>query len=126
MKIQKLVACLFIAFASVISAYAQKGATAAADGAYSKGDFYDAIPLYKKAFGKEKNKAKKAEILFKTGECYRMMNDFKDEEVWYDKAIKGGYKEPEVYLRYADALKLDGKYDEAIVQYNALKKAAPS
>ena len=126
MKIYKLVACILIGLATVVSSYAQKSSTSAADAVFDKGDFYDAVPIYKKAFSKEKNKAKKAEILFKTGECYRMVNDFKNEEVWYDKAIKGGYKEPEVYFLYAQALKLDSKYDEAIVQYNALKKAAPN
>ena len=126
MKISKLVACFIFCMATVIASFGQKASSSSADAAYSKGDYYDAIPLYKKAFGKEKNKAKKAEILFKTGECYRQMNDYKNQEVWYQKAIKGGYKEPVVYLLYAHALKLDGKYDEAIVQYNAFKSAAPN
>ena len=60
--------------------------TFSADAAYTKGDYNDAVPLYKKAFGKEKNKAKKAEILFKTGECYRQVNDYKNQQVWYEKA----------------------------------------
>ncbi len=126
MKIYKPVASFIVVVATVVSSYAQRGPMAVADAAFSKGDYYEAVPLYKKAFGKEKNKAKKAEILFKTGECYRKVNDFKNEEVWYQKAIKGGYKEPEVYLLLGHALKLDGKYDEAIVQYNALKKVAPA
>ena len=126
MKISKLVACIVFCMATVISSFGQKASSSSADAAYSKGDYYDAVPLYKKAFSKEKNKAKKAEILFKTGECYRQVNDYKNQEVWYQKAIKGGYKEPQVYLLYAHALKLDGKYDEAIVQYNALKSASPN
>ncbi len=126
MKILKWVAYFIIGLVTVATSYAQKGASSAADGAFSKGDYYDAVPLYKKAFSKEKNKAKKAEILFKTAESYRMVNDFKNQEVWYDKAIKGGYKEPIALLRLADALKFNGKYDEAIVKYNAYKSAASS
>jgi peptidoglycan-associated lipoprotein len=126
MKIYKQVAFFIIGLATVVTAYAQKTSTTAAEGAFSKGDYYDAAPLYKKAFNKEKNKTKKAEILFMTAESYRMTNDFKNQEVWYDKAIKGGYKEPVCILYLANALKINGKYDEAIVQYNAFKKASPN
>ncbi len=125
MKICKSVVFLIIYLATAVTVYAQKGPTSAADAAFSKGDYYDAVPLYKKAFSKESNKAKKAEILFKTAESYRMANDFKNQESWYEKSIKGGYKEPIAILRYADALKFNGKYDEAIVQYNAYKKEVP-
>src|SRR2546428_207247 len=87
--------------------------------------FYDAIPLYKKAFSKESKKDKKAEIVFKTAECYRNIVDVADEIVWYDKAIKAGYKDPIAIYYYAEALKQSGKYDEAIVQYTNYKKANP-
>ena len=126
MKIYKPVACFILCVATVVTGFAQKSSTSNADAAFSKGDYYDAVPLYKKAFNKEKNKAKKAEILFKTAESYRMANDYKNQEVWYEKAIKGGYKEPEAILYYANALKFNGKYDEAIVQYNNYKKEAAS
>ncbi|MFM8431553.1 MAG: hypothetical protein ACKOA1_02050 [Bacteroidota bacterium] len=111
---------------STMIATAQRGPTYQADQAFLKGDYYDAANLYKKAFTKEKNKAKKAEIVFKTAECYRMTNDTKNQEVWYAKAIKANIKEPEAFVRYADALKANGKYPEAIVQYQKFKAAAPS
>jgi peptidoglycan-associated lipoprotein len=93
--------------------------------AFMKGDYFDAAALYKKAFTKEKNKAKKAEIIFKTAECYRMTNDVKNQEVWYLKALKANVKEPEAIVRYADALKASGKYSEAIVQYQKFITASP-
>jgi peptidoglycan-associated lipoprotein len=125
MKIYKFVASALICLLTIVSVSAQKGSVAAGDAAFSKGDYYDAVPLYKKAFSKEKNKTKRAEIIFKTAEAYRKVNDFKNQEVWYAKAIKAGYKEPIAILYLADAIKFNGKYDEAIVQYNAYKKAAP-
>src|SRR5215212_4626081 len=111
MKIYKFVAGIFISLSTIISVSAQKGSVAAGDAAFSKGDYYDAVPLYKKAFSKEKNKTKRAEIIFKTAESYRKVNDFKNQEVWYAKAIKGGYKEPIAILYLADAIKFNGKYD---------------
>lgn len=104
--------------------FAQRGPTYQADLAYDKGDYYDAATLYKKAFTKEKNKVKRAEIIYKVAESYRLTNDYKNQEVWYAKAIKAGYKEPGAILHYADALKMNGKYDEAIVQYTAFQKDA--
>lgn len=104
---------------------AQRGPTYQADQAFEKGDYYDAALLYKKAYTKEKNKIKRAEIIYKVAEAYRLTNDYKNQEVWYAKAIKAGLKDPEAIWKLANALKMNGKYDEAIVQYNALAKIAP-
>ncbi len=116
---------LFLLF-TVSHAQAQRTAVTQADLAFSKGDYYDAAILYKKAYTKEKNKVKKSEIIYKVAESYRLTNDFKNQEVWYLKAIKAKYKEPLAILYYADALKYNGKYDEAIVQYTNYQKAASS
>ena len=48
--------------------FAQRGPTYQADLAFDKGDYYDAAALYKKAFTKEKNKAKRAEVIYKVAE----------------------------------------------------------
>lgn len=103
--------------------FAQRGPTYQADQAFEKGDYYDAAILYKKAYTKEKNKVKRAEIIYKVAESYRLTNDYKNQEVWYAKAIKAGLKEPDAILKLAQAMKMNGKYDEAIVQYNAYGKA---
>jgi peptidoglycan-associated lipoprotein len=109
-----------------IHAVAQRPRTIEADGAFAKGDYYDAIDLYKKAYSKESDKEARAEIIFKTAECYRLVNDAKNQEVWYDKAIKAEYKDNIAILRLADALKFQGKYDEAMAKYNEYSKAEPS
>ncbi len=113
---------IFLAFNSM----GQRTSLVQADLAFTKGDYYDAATLYKKAFTKEKNKVKRAEIIFKVAESYRLTNDYKNQEVWYAKCIKANFKEPIAILRYADALKMNGKYDEAIVQYTNYKKVAES
>ena len=130
MKIHRLFACMcFFALATThVSAQSDRPreASADADAAYTSGNFYDAIPLYKKAFSKESKKDKKSEIVFRTAECYRLIGDVPNEIVWYDKTIKAGYQDPIAIFYYADALKQSGKYDEAIVQYTNFKKASPS
>ena len=124
MKLTRIVLSCMIAAACSLSALAQKSASTPADAAFEKGDYYDAITLYKKAFSKEKSKAVKAEIVFKTAESYRKVNDFKNQEVWYDKAIKAGYKDPIAIYYLAQAMKFNGKYDEAINQFNNYKREA--
>jgi peptidoglycan-associated lipoprotein len=104
--------------------FGQRLAVVQADLAFAKGDYYDAAILYKKAFSKEKNKVKKAEIIYKVAESYRLTNDYKNQEVWYAKAIKANFKDPMAVLRLADALKMNGKYDEAVVQYTNYKKVS--
>ena len=120
---------LFIASLILLTsanATAQRVPLVQADLAFAKGDYYDAAILYKKAYTKEKNKVKKAEIIFKVAESYRLTNDFRNQEVWYNKSIKAKYKDPLAILYYAEALKYNGKYDESIVQYTNYMKEAPS
>ena len=50
-----------------------------------------------------------------------MMHNNVEAEDFYNKAIAAKYDDPIVLMRYADALKSNGKYAEAIVQYNAYK-----
>lgn len=124
----RIFTCLMISFllACLHGSYAQRGPAAMAELAFSKGDYYDAAILYKKAFAKEKNKVKKAEFIYKVAESYRFTNDFRNQEVWYNKAIKAKHKEPLAYLYYAEALRFNGKYDEAIVQFTNYLKEVPS
>jgi peptidoglycan-associated lipoprotein len=123
MKIFKLFSFVIVALLAFSSlAQAQRNYMEIADNSYKKGDFYIAIDQYKEAYSKEKDKAKKAEIIYKTAGCYRMANDTKQSEVWYDKAIKANYPDALAVLYYAQALKANGKYDEAIVQFNKYKQ----
>jgi peptidoglycan-associated lipoprotein len=123
MRIFKLFSFVLMALVAFVPAVkAQRNYIEIADNSYKKGDFYIAIDQYKEAYSKEKDKAKKAEIIYKTAGCYRMANDIKQAEVWYDKAIKANYPDALAVLYYADALKANGKYDEAIVQFNKYKQ----
>jgi peptidoglycan-associated lipoprotein len=88
--------------------------------------FFNAIALYKKAYMKERRNETKAFILFKTAECYRNMGDYPQSEVWYSKAIEAGFPDAKAVLYLADALKQQGKNDEAKAQYQKYKSLNPS
>ena len=127
MKIAKLAALAFaFILISSVSVKAQKNFMKDAEKAFDAHEYFSAIELYKKAYTKVKKKEDKAKTIFQIAECYRMINDYKNSEQWYDKSVKAKYPDPIAILYYANSKKLQGKYDEALVQYNNYKKENPS
>ena len=119
-KLLRLLAVLLFLFtASQSEVYAQKKSRAMkkADAEFSLEQYATAIKLYKKAYEKTKNRAEKAEIIFKQAECYRLSAKIKQAENYYERAIKAKYTDVTVYLRYADVLKMLGNFNEAAIQY---------
>ena len=107
--------------------FAQKNYAKEADDAYKFYQYYEAIDLYKKAYSKvKKNKAEKARIIFQIAECYRFSNDTKYAETWYKKAVNAKYPDKIAVLYYADMLKINEKYEDAIIQYNLYNTLVPS
>ncbi|MCD6113540.1 MAG: OmpA family protein [Bacteroidales bacterium] len=102
--------------------------TIAADNAFKSQKYSYAITKYKKAYSKTKhNRAEKTRISFQLAECYRLTNNMRRAEPAYRRLIRLKYyrHEPKVYLYYADVLKANGKYDEAIEQYQEYKDKYP-
>jgi len=126
MRIFRIISCLTLLLSFATISNAQKNYTKDADKAFANEEYFNAIELYKKASTKETKKAAKAEIIFKIAECYRHINDTKQAEVWYDKAVKAKHPDPIVVLHLADAKKANEKYSEAITEYNNYKALAPS
>lgn len=125
-NLKKLALTTTAVIALAFSVSAQKNFLKDADLAYNNHQYFNAIELYKQAYVKEKKAAVKTKILFKTGSSLHEINDLKGAETYYSKAIKAKYPDPIVYLKLADALKAQGKYEEAIVEYNNYKKEMPS
>ncbi|MBI2967772.1 MAG: OmpA family protein [Bacteroidetes bacterium] len=105
--------------------YAQKKFSSDADKSFKSGEYYTAIMHYKKAYAKERSNAEKARIIFQIAECYRLVNDPKSSEVWYTKAIQIKYHDPVAWFYLADAKKANGKYDEALADFNKYKELKP-
>src|ERR1039457_2152335 len=118
---------LFI-FLLTSAVHAQNKFTKSADDAFADQMYNMALSRYQKAYSKVKNnKGEKDRISFRMAECYRYMDNMKKAMVAYKRLAMGKYakQEPRVILYYADALKCNGLYDEAIVQYQAYKEAVP-
>lgn len=125
MKTIKIISLLTITLFFSLSLSAQKNYKQDADISFSGLKYYQAIDLYKKAYTKEKSKEVKSEILFKIAECYRLKEDGTQAAVWYSKSITAKYDDPIAILHLANIYKSQGKYEEAIVEYNKYKAAKP-
>jgi peptidoglycan-associated lipoprotein len=87
-------------------------------------EYNNALELYKRAFSKAKGRKEKADITFNQAECYRFMNDCKNAANFYKRAVKMKY-DPIAQLRYADMLRCQGEYEEAISEYQIYKQEKP-
>lgn len=123
-KVLSVVVLFLLAF--TVNAYAQKNFIKDADRAYEGEQYFNAVESYKKGMSKIKNKQEKARITFQIAECYRKMNDWKQAETWYGKAIKAKHTNDVMYLYYAEAKKINEKYAEAVVEFQNYQKLVPS
>lgn len=106
-------------------ALAQSAKLARADALYKAGGYFEAIDLYKTEIDKIKDKVELSKYLFKIGNCYRLIGNARQAELWYQKAILREYPDPKVFFYCAEMLKMGEKYDEAIEQYRKYKVLAP-
>lgn len=104
------------------SVFAQKEVTwqknlEIADKLSSEGAYYDAIDFYQKAFAKNQN----ASIATKLADNYMFARNYKAAEEAFEQAINLGSNAPYIYYNYALMLKMNGKYDLALENFNKFK-----
>jgi peptidoglycan-associated lipoprotein len=115
--------CLIIVTAP--DAIAQKRKSERAYEFYNAGEYYEAIDHFKSTYSKSRDKALKEEMVYMVSECYRLINDPRNAEIWYKKAVRSSYSKPEAQYWYADALKKNGKYQQAIDEFKKYKQLVP-
>ena len=98
-----------------------------ADKRYNIGEYYAAADMYKQVYKQVKSKDKKtrAHVAFNQAECYRILNNSKAISA-YKNAIRYHYHDSIVYLHYAQVLQYQGKYKDAIKQYDIYLEQHPS
>jgi len=116
---------LFILFASPES-LAQKKKAERAYEFYNAGEYFQAIDHFKDTYSKTKDKAIKADMVYMVAQCYRLINDPKNAEIWYKKAVKTAYSKPEAQFYYSESLKKNGKYQLAADEFKKFKQLVPT
>jgi len=125
MKMHKSVS-LIICTLFFATTFAQKNFYKEAERKFATFEYFAAIDLYKAAYKKAPKKLK-PECLWKIAECYRLINDVKQAELNYQKAIKAQCEKKTLAQLYlADMLKQQEKYPEALAEYEKYRKEVPS
>jgi len=98
-----------------------------ADAAFELGEYHKALGMYERIQEKEKasNKQQEAYLFYKIAQCYDFLNNSKRAESRYSRAIRKGYKEPEVYVLCADQMLMNQNYEEASELYLQAKEKMP-
>lgn len=128
---------LIFAFSIVLLGFgaslnAQNKYVVKAELAYASENFSEASKLCADAYTKLTRKGKsakkmKADMAFKTAECYRQTERFREANEWYDRAILLEYQTiaPEVYLYNGDMLQMMSEFDKAIRNYDDYLNLVP-
>jgi peptidoglycan-associated lipoprotein len=96
-----------------------------AERAWSAGEYYEAIDLYKDAYSAVSDRDLRTEIIFRIAKCYMKVSDIRQTESWFRRAITRNFENPDVYWYYGEALKMNEKYEEAIEQFRIFKELVP-
>lgn len=124
MYIQKIFICFALLCFTLIS-NAQEGLKKA-DDAFQANEYSFAITYYKSVFSKiDNDDATKARIAYNIGYCNKKISKPLDAQLWFEKAIELNCQNPDVYLHYADVLRMNEQFDKAIENYNKYKLLMP-
>jgi outer membrane protein OmpA-like peptidoglycan-associated protein len=82
---------------------------------FSDFNYAKAIPVYQKVA--EGNSPEKQQAMIRLADCYRILNNYPEAEMYYAKAVAIGKVPSEVNYNYGNVLKSNNKYNEALTQY---------
>lgn len=85
---------------------------------FEAGEYASALTQYQRIFSRipSSQRPLRAQVAFNKAECHRRLNR-NLQEIWYQRAIRNQFPDSIVFLRYAQALHRNGKYNEALRNY---------
>lgn len=94
---------------------------------YVNGEYYSAAETYRKLYRQTRNKPElRAVIAYEMAEVNRKLNRTSRAVAAYTNAIRYNYPDTLMYLRYAQMLHREGRYEEAISSYEHFLEFNPS
>ncbi|WP_320052081.1 OmpA family protein [uncultured Acetobacteroides sp.] len=110
-----------------ISAHGQQAPLDKANALFNAGAYSEAIKTYRNGdFVLLLPKESRGEVFFKTAEAYRLIGQYRQAEIYYEKAQEKGYKAPEFFLNYAKVLLINESYEKALSNFEEYKKLKPN
>lgn len=90
-----------------------------AEQSYARGEYFDASGHFKKAYNRipAKERAKRGEVAFRLGECYRLINYTVRAKGAYMNAIRYKYPDSIAHFHLAEMLRKNGEYKPAAKEF---------
>ena len=89
------------------------------------GEYTKSIASFRKVYTQTRDRQKKAEIQFKIAESFYKIGQYRSAESYYKSALIRNAGGAITWLHYAEVLRANGKYDEAIKNYTAYLDSVP-
>ena len=99
-----------------------------AEGQFRRGEYFAAAATYRKVYNKtspRKERALRGKIAFRMATCYRMLNSAPRCAGAYQNAIRYHYPDSTAYLYLGRAFQMQGKYKDAIKNYDLYLEKKP-
>ena len=99
-----------------------------ADAQAKRGEYFAAAETYRKVYNKTsatKERALRGRIAYSLGTCYRILSSSTRAAAAYQNAIRYNYSDSTAYLYLATELQKQGKYSEAIKNYESYLALSP-
>ena len=93
--------------------------------AHQIGEYHKAIERYRKATRKEKDRNRRRDYAYATGECYHYIGDYERAALYYRNAIRRGHDDPKALLNLAEMLRSTQDYEGAIETYRQYLELVP-
>ena len=99
-----------------------------ADEQYARGEYHAAMLTYKKIYNKltrREERQQRGVVAFRLGECYRHLNMAANASGAYRNALRYNYPDSMALLYLAQSQHMEGKYSDAIKNYEAFLEKVP-
>lgn len=117
----KLNTVLYLLLLLLISSSCGTAKLSTADAQFNRGEYFAAASTYRKVYNKTsaaKERKLRGEIAYKMGTCYRLLNAAPRSTGAYQNAIRYKYPDSTAYYYMARSQQQEGKYKDAIKNYN--------
>lgn len=100
-----------------------------ADEAYDRGEYDAAAAIYRKVYNKltaREERWMRGEVAFQLGQCYRHLNQSSRAAAAYQNALRYEFEDSMAIFYLAQSLHHEGKYKEAIENYQLFMERVPN
>ena len=126
-KVVNILLCI-AALAPVLLSGCRSAKLSDADEQYARGEYHAAMLTYKKIYNKltrREERQQRGVVAFRLGECYRHLNMAANASGAYRNALRYNYPDSMALLYLAQSQHMEGKYSDAIKNYEAFLEKVP-